>query len=143
MKAIYGKLSINKQYEIIEANKAKDCICVCDNCSKPIKNIAIIKDSDNKFYNVGLDCATSLSETGSISNFTALIEAKKHISKMTKLYSFIKKEMETVNVIIHKGDVFFNLGLKNSRFCTYQLTQSQVDSLPMELKKIINAKKAS
>jgi len=110
MKAIYGNLDVNKKYEIVDTLKSDD-YCGCDNCNKPIKNIAVLKDGNDAIYNVGLDCASALTEYGGIS-FMALTQAKKEISRLTKLYCYIKKTMDMVKVVSHNGEVFTTFLLK-------------------------------
>lgn len=58
-KAIRRNLPFDK-YRIVESFYSPD-YCTCDNCNKVLKNVAVIQNSkDAKFY-VGLDCAKSLS----------------------------------------------------------------------------------
>jgi hypothetical protein len=59
---IQRNLPLDKTYSIVSSRHAgmEEGIC-CDNCNKPISNIAHIKDSDDNHYNVGLDCAETLS----------------------------------------------------------------------------------
>lgn len=49
-------------YEIINTySLSADNYITCDNCGKVIKNIAVIKNSKGQTFNVGLDCAETLS----------------------------------------------------------------------------------
>jgi hypothetical protein len=138
MKAIYGNLDVNKKYEIVDTLKSDD-YCGCDNCNKPIKNIAVLKDGNDAIYNVGLDCASALTEYGGIS-FMALTQAKKEISRLTKLYCYIKKTMDMVKVVSHNGEVFYDLFAKNANFRDYQLTETIFKKLPTELQNFIKEK---
>lgn len=49
-------------YEIIDTfSLSEGDYIVCDNCGKVIRNIAVVQDSKGRRYNVGLDCAETLS----------------------------------------------------------------------------------
>lgn len=49
-------------YEIVDTfSLGEDDYSVCDNCGKVIKNIAVVKNSKGKLFNVGMDCAETLS----------------------------------------------------------------------------------
>jgi hypothetical protein len=93
MKATSGNLRIDQSYTMLgqEYNgKYNDDVCgeTCENCEKYITNIAIVKGSDdNKFYRIGLDCASTL--TGIEPDKIA--QAKKILNKKAKLY----KELDT------------------------------------------------
>jgi hypothetical protein len=61
-KIIERNLPLDKTYRLISSRYAGiEEGCCCDNCNRPIANIAVIEDSDNKVYSVGLDCAETLS----------------------------------------------------------------------------------
>ena len=67
--------------------------CTCDNCGKLISNIVTIKDSKNKFYNVGSDCAETLQSLQSDFNYfqnkDCFNEGKQLRAKIQK---YIKKQ---------------------------------------------------
>lgn len=50
------------KYEIVDTfSLSEGDYIVCDNCGKVIRNVAVVKDSHGNRYNVGLDCAETLS----------------------------------------------------------------------------------
>lgn len=81
----------------------------CDNCGRPIKNVAVIKSDTNQQYNVGLDCAQTLS---GISEWDIdrhndkfseakriLAKVRKHTKLVSHLYvsnSWYSKDVEVV-----------------------------------------------
>lgn len=61
-KVIQRNLSILQEYEIVDSWHTDEPGNCCNNCGKPISNIAQIKGlKDNSFYYVGMDCAGTLS----------------------------------------------------------------------------------
>ena len=58
-KAIRRNLPFDK-YRIVESFYSPD-YCTCDNCNKVLKNVAVIQNSKDKIFHVGLDCAQTLS----------------------------------------------------------------------------------
>lgn len=84
-KVIRRELPFDK-YKIAETFSTEE-YCICENCGKAIKNIAIIEDSKGERFNVGLDCAATLA---GITDFDILMaetkfnEAKRIRSKMNK-----------------------------------------------------------
>lgn len=50
------------KYEIVDTfSLGEDDYITCDNCSKAIRNIAIVKNSKGNNFSVGMDCAETLS----------------------------------------------------------------------------------
>ena len=58
---IQRQLPIDKTYSIISSRYDPEGMICCDNCNRHITNVATIKDSDGKIFNVGMDCADTLS----------------------------------------------------------------------------------
>jgi hypothetical protein len=60
-RVVRRNLPINDKYTLIDSfySSMENGNC-CDNCNKIIANIAVIKNADNKIFNVGLDCAETL-----------------------------------------------------------------------------------
>jgi len=93
-KIIRRNLPINESYNLIDSYySSMDNGCSCENCNKIIANIAVIKNSDGKVFNVGLDCAETLTNLkglqSALANFN---EAKALRAKVNKA----KKENKTV-----------------------------------------------
>lgn len=92
MKAIHGNLPVNQAYTM-QSIDYNDCYEPCENCSKAITRIAIVKGSNNgKLYRIGLDCAATL--TGIIPN--EIEQKKKELTKLAKLHKFIKSDCKTI-----------------------------------------------
>jgi hypothetical protein len=64
MKAINGKLDMSKSYRLvdIEYHGKLDIGTAesCENCGQLISNIAIVKDSLDRTYRIGLDCMATI-----------------------------------------------------------------------------------
>lgn len=64
-KVIRRNLPINDIYKIVDSyylgSLADGNGCACDNCNKIITNVAVIENKQGVKYNVGLDCAETLS----------------------------------------------------------------------------------
>lgn len=58
-KAIRRNLPFDK-YRIVESFYSED-FCLCENCNKALKNVAVVENSKGGKHYVGLDCAKSLS----------------------------------------------------------------------------------
>ena len=52
-------LPLNVSYKIIETFTTEDFV-TCENCGKPLKNVAVVESSSNHKYYIGLDCAHTL-----------------------------------------------------------------------------------
>jgi len=106
MKAIDGRLKINQSYTIIKSIYAGKydggipSMC-CDNCDKPISNIAVVEGSnDKKHYHIGLDCASAL--TGITPSEIA--QTKKELAKKAKFLKWIA--LELVSFIVMDGTAY-------------------------------------
>lgn len=87
------------KYQIIDTfSSPEDGAWVCENCGKPIKNVAVVKNSKNETFNIGLDCAetlTGISESdieywSSSFGIAKTIRAK--VRKYKKQGAFVKVE---------------------------------------------------
>lgn len=84
-------LPLNDVYKIIDSyyTGGLENACVCDNCGKPISNVAVIQNNKNNVFNVGLDCASTLSN---LQNFYFLdLEFKELKSLLSKINKAKKK----------------------------------------------------
>lgn len=93
----------NIQYSGIEDGMA----CTCDNCGRLITNIANIKNNKGEKFNVGLDCAETLTGIGNTEDFEY---AKINMREAIKLCKIIKEmhENETLKVKeINRDNNFF------------------------------------
>ena len=109
MKATQGHLPINQAYTFVKAiysgKYAGDSIglpaACCENCDKPISNIAIVQGSEDKRqYRIGLDCAATL--TGIIPSEIA--EAKKRMAQEAKFRKWLTCEM--VSFVVMDGRAY-------------------------------------
>lgn len=98
MKATDGHLRSDQSYELLnteyngkysEADLTAVC-WQCENCDKPIANIATVKGTvDGKEYRIGLDCASTL--VGITPD--AVKEAKKRMAREAKFRKWIMESM--------------------------------------------------
>ena len=98
MKATQGNLRIDQSYKMLyctyngkysEADLTAICY-QCENCGKGIANIATVQGStDGKIYNIGLDCAATL--TGIEPSETA--QAKKEMAREAKFRKWLLESM--------------------------------------------------
>lgn len=116
-KFIKHNLPVEK-YEIIETYSLSESdYIVCDNCGKVIRNIAVVQDSHGKRYNVGLDCAETLSGIDEYDimywsdnfNRSKSIRAKiRNVSKKYNITPVVENFIgEKTPRIILSGDGFF------------------------------------
>lgn len=59
-KIVKRNLPIDK-YEVVDTfSLSEGDVQICENCGKAIKNIAVVRNSKNETFNIGLDCAETL-----------------------------------------------------------------------------------
>lgn len=64
-KVIRRNLPINKEYKLVDSFYTGGIMenpMSCENCGRPIANVAVIEDEDGRKYDVGMDCAETLSQ---------------------------------------------------------------------------------
>ncbi len=110
MKKLIGKLKVNINYEVISIDYRPKgdffALTSCSNCGKPISNIATIQDADKNIFNVGLDCAATMSLYQKNEVFD-LIQAKKTLAKKAKFVRFFKKECKAFYCKNDEDTIFF------------------------------------
>lgn len=98
-------LPINDNYKLIDSfyTGGLENSTSCDNCGKPIANVATIKNTKGEIFNVGLDCAETLTHIDGLYNAKMDFEELKAIqAKIRKL----EKEGKKLNYEINKnGDL--------------------------------------
>ena len=96
-------LPINENYTIIDSfyTGGLENGCPCDNCGKLLANVATIKNSAGVTFNVGLDCAETLSNVNGLFEVKAwFAEAKALRAKINKL---VKTEPATTYEVHYFG----------------------------------------
>jgi len=63
--------------------------CICENCNRPISNVAVIENDKKEVFNVGLDCASTLSN---LQNFYFLDLEFKELKNLLAKISKAKKQ---------------------------------------------------
>ncbi len=98
-------LDLNDNYEIVDSyhTGGLDNACTCDNCNKPISNVAVIKNSKNTIFNVGLDCAETLSNLKGL--FNVQMEFKNFKALRSKIIKH-KKQTSDISYRITPHEVF-------------------------------------
>jgi len=97
-KKLIGRLPVNCKYNVIDTSyKAKDAFdfCTCDNCGKIISNIAVIENEQKQRFNVGLDCAMTMSLYQNDAVFN-IIEAKKELARRAKFTKWYLTKCQSV-----------------------------------------------
>jgi len=104
----------------------------CENCNKPLANVAIIENSDKKQFIVGMDCASTLSGIKNSDSFERaennFKEAKAIRAKVNKyLKQFENAEIEVTNfysgkisiIVSVDGRCYVNEAINKDFFFTY------------------------
>lgn len=81
-------LPINENYKLIDSfyTGGLDNATICDNCDRPIANVATIKNSKEEVFNVGLDCAETLT------HLDGLYSAKMDFEELKSIQAKIRKQ---------------------------------------------------
>lgn len=81
-------LPINENYKLIGSfyTGGLDNATICDNCDRPIANVATIKNSKEEVFNVGLDCAETLT------HLDGLYSAKMDFEELKSIQAKIRKQ---------------------------------------------------
>ncbi len=145
-KVIRRNLPINKEYKLIDSfytGGLGENPMICENCGRPIANVAVIEDNDGKTYDVGMDCAETLSSIknsfefmGTQNDFKEATAIRNKVRKAVKEGSTIEVENFPSGKIYIEGKkdnrLHFNVGIEKSFFFKY---------LPDFKKDIINPEK--
>ena len=118
-KVIRRNLPINKEYKLIDSfytGGLTENPMTCENCGRPIANVAVLQDEDNKTYDVGMDCAETLS---SIKNSSEFMVVGNNFKEATAIRNKIKKSIKDGGSIeaenVYWGAVYVN-AKKDGRF---------------------------
>lgn len=106
MKAIDGKLRVDQRYKYLSCFYAGKYQIEsgmpsgqCENCGKMITNIAtVIGEIDQRQYDIGLDCAVTLTGIEPM----AIIQAQKEIRRESKLMKFFALECKAAYIGEHR-----------------------------------------
>jgi len=138
MATIKRNLPLNDNYKIIDSyysSLIEGGGCTCDNCNKSISNIAVIKNDVGKVFNVGLDCAESLSNLSGLHSISVAFAESKgiraKINKAKKVGAKIESEL------LPNGEIVINA----ANFRIYQKQEFVTKYLPEIVPTVINANK--
>jgi len=86
-------LPLNDVYDVVDSfnTGGLENACLCENCNKPIVNVAVIKNLKNQAFNVGLDCAGTLQN---LKNFYFVDLEFKELKAIQAKLNKAKKENE-------------------------------------------------
>lgn len=106
MKAIDGKLRIDQKYKLVTVQykpKGDDFfdISFCENCGKMICNIAIVQDENEKKYQIGIDCAATLTSIEP----SKIKQAQKELRNKAKMFKFLK--LECKYILVNQNNMFW------------------------------------
>lgn len=108
-KVIRRNLPINDKYVLINSfYLGIENGVFCDNCNKNISNIAVIKNTENKVYNVGLDCAETLT------HLDGLFLAKADFDEAKGIRAKINKAKKEGSKIIFKNTCLSNIKVSSN-----------------------------
>lgn len=108
-RVVRRNLPINDKYTLIDSfYSSMENGCCCDNCNKIIANIAVIKNADNKVFNVGMDCAETLTNLNGLYNAQMQFAESKGIRAKVNKATKDGKEVELKNTCLGQILVSFN-----------------------------------
>ena len=133
MKAINGKLDMNKSYKLIsiEYGELSSGMCnACDNCGQIIANIAIVESNTGNKYGIGLDCLQTIINMSPNDKQ----QAKNVIARRRKFVKELKSYAEKIEISHNK--LVFWFYTRNDANCLnirgkgdYALYKNLIDSL--------------
>lgn len=145
---IRRNLPINKTYKIIDSyytGGIESGASVCANCGKVITNVATIESEDGEKYDVGLDCAETLSGIGNTSGFNQIVaDFNESKAIRSKVNTALKKNPEAIieAEIFYFGDVYITVKSPKSTVVSVRVSQSFLDKyLPDYNKYLVNPSK--
>lgn len=136
-RVVRRNLPINDKYTLIDSfySSMENGNC-CDNCNKIIANIAVIKNADNKIYNVGLDCAETLTRLDGLYN------AQMQFAESKGIRAKINKAIKENRTVTFENNVLGNILVSFSGTCSLWLNKDFVIKyLPDYFAKVINPDK--
>lgn len=136
-RVVRRNLPINDKYTLIDSfYSSMENGCCCDNCNKVIANIAVIKNADNKIFNVGLDCAETLT------NLNGLYTAQMQFAEAKGIRAKINKANKENRIVTFENNVLGNILVSFSGTCSLWLNKEFVSKyLPDYFDKIVNPEK--
>ena len=147
-KVIRRNLPINKEYKLVDSfytGGITDNPMSCQNCGRIIANVAVIEDEDGKKYDVGMDCAETLSQIKSSSEFNiAQNDFAEANAIRTKIKNALKKYPDAVLTVENTYYGTVNIHVRNERniFVNSNMPKEFVFKYLPDLKnKIINPEK--
>lgn len=122
-KIIQRNLPLNVKYTLIDKKYISilDGGCVCENCFKPISNIATVK-SEIGMYNVGFDCMetfllnNNLLEGFDIENYTAYKRSLPAMIKNAKLVKDSIVKDKNIEFDVTDFQRWFNIGSSKTAY---------------------------
>jgi hypothetical protein len=103
-------LELNENYTLVDSfytgPLTEGCGTTCENCGKLITNVAVIKNSKEKKFNVGMDCAETLT------NVFGLYNAEMDFNELKSLTAKTNKIKKT-------NEVRFNIHSDGEMYCEY------------------------
>ncbi len=106
---VQRNLPLNRSYELIDSHYGGEGeYTICQNCNKPISNVATVKDDKGKYFDVGLDCASTL--TGLKDNPFLLDQHEYYFTRANSLKAKIRKRLKegfyvsVTHFISHEGE---------------------------------------
>lgn len=115
-------LPINVQYTIIDKKyiPLMDGCQTCDNCGRPIANIATVK-SNNSTYNIGFDCLETVLIASNLCSSVDVL-GYEHVKKMIpKILTFAKKIRSEINLRPDLELIVFEKQTRKNDWFTYYL----------------------
>jgi hypothetical protein len=134
-------LPLNDNYQIINSfyTGGIENGCPCDNCNKLIANVAVIKNNNGQVFNVGLDCASTLSKIQGL--YDVEVEFKELKSILAKINKFKKSGFKINFLISRNGNLYcYGSGTSNVFIFSKDLDYSQ-KYLNLFLSKVVNPEK--
>jgi len=107
MKKIRRNLPFD-HYKIVHSFSTED-LCICDNCGKVLKNVAVIENTKGTKYHVGVDCAETLS---GITEYE-IMETENDFNEAKRIRSKIRNAMKKGNYFLHIGNTYYD----NNIYC--------------------------
>lgn len=118
-KVIRRNLPINKEYKLIDSFYTGGILenpMSCDNCNKPIANVAVLEDEDGKKFHVGMDCAETLA---SIKHSMQFNQASHDFSEATAIRAKVRnarKKDPNAKLIVENtyfGTIYMSMANQN------------------------------
>jgi len=109
-----GFLPMNIEYQFIGIDDIGEDRTVCNNCGAAIRYVAELRDSNNKVYYVGTECAKTLSKAN-ISNEYQMLEEFNAMKKVATARNIIQKGIDNDTLTIYPGKDYCALVAKTGK----------------------------